>query len=52
MQTLNLGTRKVSWAKKQIVLPEAVLNKLELEEGDCLSFVLDDSHVVLVKVKP
>lgn len=49
---ISLGVRKVSWAKKQTVIPEAVLEALELEEGDSIHFYLVDAIIVLEKEKP
>jgi bifunctional DNA-binding transcriptional regulator/antitoxin component of YhaV-PrlF toxin-antitoxin module len=51
-QQISLGTRKVSWAKKQVVVPEAVLNVLEIEQADSLKFILCDGKVFVEKVKP
>lgn len=52
MQQVKLGKRKISWAKKQLVVPEAVLSAMELEEGDLVQFVLQDGKVFLEKEKP
>ena len=50
-QQISLGTRKVSWAKKQVVVPEAVLEALEIKQEDLLKFVLSDGKVFVEKVK-
>lgn len=52
MQQVKLGKRKISWAKKQLVIPEAVLSVMELEEGDLIQFLLVDGKVFLEKEKP
>ena len=51
-QQVKLGKRRVSWPKKQIVVPEAALSALGLEEGDFVQFVLEDGKVFLEKEKP
>jgi bifunctional DNA-binding transcriptional regulator/antitoxin component of YhaV-PrlF toxin-antitoxin module len=48
---IKLGKRKISWSKKQIVVPEAAISALELEEGDFVQFILVDSKVFLEKEK-
>jgi bifunctional DNA-binding transcriptional regulator/antitoxin component of YhaV-PrlF toxin-antitoxin module len=52
MSQVKLGSRKVSWPKKQIVIPEAALLTLELEEGDSLQFIWENGIVRVEKDKP
>ena len=52
MQQVKLGKRKISWAKKQLVIPEAVISALELEEGDSTQFILEGGRIFLEKEKP
>jgi bifunctional DNA-binding transcriptional regulator/antitoxin component of YhaV-PrlF toxin-antitoxin module len=49
IQKIKLGKRKVSWVKKQLVVPMAVVSALELEEGDFVQFVFDGGRVFLEK---
>jgi len=51
-QKFKLGTRKFNPKSKQIVIPETAVNVLELEEGDYITFILENGKITLEKKKP